>query len=406
MKSSTTIIRTLLKRGIIFFFFSLFSNLFVTAQPWRPQAPVLKIFDPSYHHRILEWNYSHYPSENVANYVLERSVDDSTSFIELRRFAHNYWAFTDTETPPTCNSTYYYYRLKVIARNGEESDYSNIIIARANLKSVRYFYTTEVLNDFSSFIELHWGVGSYYADYTIERAEYGSDVYTELATIPSVRTPRYQDHDITRGKSYTYRIFQYSDGCESDHTYLHVMYQPTFNHDLVLNLTRISKYGLVKNWHDIPEPYTHWVIERSDLDIDHFKEIGKVMGKQFSFEDPKPFTKGDSYYRVIAMNEDKVVAISEVVSSEDATEEVIQESTVYPNPFKESFKLTAAKAAFIKDLKLLSEKGNEEALEWKQLDEETLEVAVKEILPEGVYYLHIHRTDSKEVEKIRLVKEK
>jgi hypothetical protein len=393
----------------------IFSSLLIGNQFAKAQTlpePILRTQWVTYWDILVEWELEG-DSEDATVVVIEKSFGNTDNFTVVDTVSVSDTPYYHHSGIPKCGD--HFYRIRLYNDKGE-SRISNIAHEVLRISPARNFKVNPHRSNYEQ-IALEW-YHSNYADYLrLERAENEEGPYTILENRgiePGRRIDfSFIDDNIVPGRRYYYRLSATInresldiDDCQSEYVYLTTSgARPIIEFPLKLALKKLFKLPIIR-WNKIPIAYTHWLIERSDYKLDEFKEIGKVMGSQLSFEDTEPFQKDVSYYRVLAMNEDKVVAISEVVSSEDATEEVVQESIVYPNPFKESFKLTAAKAAFIKDLKLLSEKGNEEALEWKQLDEETLEVALKQILPEGVYFIHIHRTDSKEVEKVRLVKEK
>ncbi len=240
----------------------------------------------------LAWNDR---SDNEDSFVIQRSVDDGSTWSDLAATAANVTSYEDFAV---LRGTTYTYR--VYARGPADSEYSNTAKATTVPAMPAGLIATAVS---TSQINLIWSDVTGETGYRIERSVDGHFDWSAIGSVAADVTS-FQDTGLAMGGTYYYRVFAMgmaddSQASNAASATTQVLSVPAAPSNLIA--TAISKNKIQLTWVDNANNESGFTIQRSTDNV-KFVTIATVAANTASYTN-SGLKKGKYYYRISAYNE-------------------------------------------------------------------------------------------------------
>lgn len=364
----------------------------VNSQIWIiPNAPSdLSVTQHVYNELKLSWTDN---STNEDGFLIERSVDNSSNFIQIQVTPSDVTEYTDVVQ----SNTLYFYRLSSYSEAGGPSAFSNSV-------SITSFYLPNPPSNLTvqqigaTKLTLAWVDNSDNEDgFVVERSIGSSANFSILGTV-GVNVKSFSDTDILEQKEYFYRVYAFHYAGQSGNSNIATitsLYPPTAPDQLVVKQTKINEVTLT--WRDNSENEDGFKIEKSTDGVS-FAEAGQAIANAITFKDPVGPPDSFYIYRLKSFNLVGESAYSETAQLDVilGADDAIYNLVVFPNPVSEFLYINeTTKSSEDGNWNLINVLGQKQYLQYT-IAEEYYVIDVRNV-PNGLYLLQKSNTNTKPI---------
>lgn len=262
-------------------------------------------------------------SDNETGFVLERSSEPATGFVEIQTVLENISSFNDEALSP---GTVYYYRVKAI-RDEESSPFSNEVSASTHELTIvapSEFVVSVIAADR---IELTWTDNSdNETGFKIVKKVNGVEISYDLEE----DTESFIDMEVTEETFHEYTLSAVVGVYESEPVVLEVATPPFILRPDELIATPVSHMQIDLSWKDNSENETGFVVERAETIDGPYAGIHTSGENVVAYSDSEGLTPAKNYfYRVKAVNDTHESRYTDVV--EATTHEYLPVTVTIPH---------------------------------------------------------------------------
>ena len=280
----------------------LINNDFWSFQYPIPEAPEgLTAVATSLTDATLAWNDR---ANNEQGFAIERSVGDSTSFVELASVAMDVTSYEDNTL--TSNQVYYY-KVRALGQS-DHSPYTKIVSVNTYGAPDNLTVALQNTND----VVLAWQDNSDIENgFVVERSANGI-TFSTIATLEA-DVVTYTDVEITAGTDYQYRVYAFVDDVNTDATNTATIGILAAPSNLSVVSTNSSTVQLA--WRYYGSNATQYVIERKTGDGDFIRIDSAALSTNQRYSDTE-VDEGQQYtYRVRTNDDTRVSDYSSTVQT-------------------------------------------------------------------------------------------
>ncbi|MGM0581791.1 MAG: reprolysin-like metallopeptidase [Bacteroidota bacterium] len=330
-------------------------------------------------------------SSNETSYIIERSTNDETDFVEIGNVGTDVSSFDDNTVE---GETDYFYRVKAMF-NDFSSDYSNSVNIFTQQQVPAAPTTITAANNPDGSVLIQWTDNADdESGYIIERSVDNNSNF-ELLSELGMDSFSYTDDSVEEETIYFYRVKAFNENGESEYspeaqveTLIKIPSAPT-NLEITVENDSIAQL----TWTDNASNETSYIVQRASGSRS-FNQISELAADSQTFEDT--LSNGTYKYRIAAKNSRGISEFSNEVSIEINTENDVLSNIeewsskilMFPNPAKDMVYIKNESNVKISRIQLRNTLGQIIQNNLISNQDNQIEIPIQS-LSKGLYLIHI-----------------